>query len=103
MPVIYKKSSPYQATLQKNNLVNYLDFITFVDIPNDDTDVIITVESKFHQRPDLLSYDLYGTVDLWWVFIIRNPDQMIDPIYDLVADLDLYAPDKQRVFDILGV
>ena len=103
MTVIYSKASPYFDTIQKNDLVQYLDFMEFRDIPADDTDEFITVSTKFNQRPDLLSNNLYGTVELWWIFSVRNPDQMIDPIYDLVTNLELFVPTKERAFGILGL
>lgn len=103
MPTIYSKASPYYNTEQKNDLIPYLDFMNFRDISADDTDIAMTVNTKFHQRPDLLSNDLYGTPDLWWIFIVRNPNQMSDPIHDLVTGLDLYVPTKQRVLNIVGL
>ena len=103
MPITYTKGSPYFNTIQKNDLVSYLDFIEFRDIPDDDTDEIIIIDTKFHQRPDLLSHSLYGTTALWWIFIVRNPDQMVDPIFDLVAGLELFAPTKQRALNIVGL
>ena len=103
MAVIYNSSSPYFNTQQKNDLIRYMDFMEYRDIPVDDSDEVVTVSSKFHHRPDLLSNKLYGTPDLWWIFIVRNPDQMMDPIYDLVSGLELYTPIKQRAFSLLGM
>lgn len=103
MATTYKKSSPYYDTTKRNVFVNYLDTMTFREIPSDPTDELITIDTKFNQRPDLLSFDKYGTPNLWWIFVVRNPDQMTDPIYDLVTGLDLYVPTKQRLFSILGI
>lgn len=103
MAITYKRGSPYFNTDQKNDLVSFLDFMEFREIPTDATDEAITVSTKYHQRPDLLSHNLYGTVDLWWVFIVTNPDQMVDPIYDLVTGLDLFVPTKQRLLNIVGL
>ncbi len=100
--VVYNKSSPYFNTSQKNDLVRYLDFMEYRDIAADDNDQELIVSTKFHQRPDLLSNDLYGTPDLWWIFVVRNPDQMVDPIYDLVSGLELYVPTKQRALSLIG-
>ena len=102
MALIFIKESPYFDTDQKNDLIQYLDFVKFRDIPASDTDIVLTVSTKFHQRPDLLSNELYGTTKLWWIFIVRNPDQMVDPIYDLVAGLDLLVPTKQRALNLVG-
>jgi len=100
---IYKNSSPYFKTPQANDLVQYMRYMEFRDVTADDGDEGIEVSTKFHERPDLLSNNLYGTPDLWWIFIIRNPDQLIDPIYGLVAGLNLYVPSKQRIFSLLGM
>lgn len=102
MAVIYKKNSPYFKTPQRNFLVEFLDFYTVRSIPEDDTDDIIIISAKFNERPDLLSNELYGTPDLWWVFIVRNPNQIIDPINDLVSGLEIFVPTKQRLFSLIG-
>ncbi len=103
MTAIYKKSSPYFKTPQRNFLIEFLDFLTFRDIPDDDTDEVIIISAKFNERPDLLSNELYGTPDFWWIFAVRNPDELIDPIYDLVAGLEIVVPTRQRLFSLLGL
>jgi hypothetical protein len=62
--------------------------------PFRDTDQIITLGTKYVNRPDLLSFDLYGTSGYWWIFSVRNPDQIKDPIYDMQAGMTIYAPSK---------
>lgn len=103
MPVPYRESSPYYNTPQRNFVVEHLDFLQFRSIPFDSTDEIIKVSSRFNQRPDLLSNDLYQTPDLWWIFSVRNPDVLVDPINDLVTDLEIFVPTKTRVFSLLGL
>jgi hypothetical protein len=98
----YKSTSPYINTTQRNDLIEYLDLWTQRTIPVDDSDEPLIVSRKYHERPDLLSYDLYGTSEYWWVFAIRNPNSIQDPIYDLVADLEIFVPTKQRVLSFLG-
>lgn len=103
MVVEYRSSSPFFTTAQRNFFVSYLDVQSFRAIPAHSSDEIIKVSPRFDQRPDLLSNDLYGVPDLWWIFVIRNPDIMTDPIYDLVAGLEIYAPTKERAFSLLGL
>lgn len=103
MAELYKSVSPYYTTIKKNNVVSYLDIMNFRSIPEDDSDIALSIHSKYNTRPDLLSNNLYGTPDLWWVFIVRNPDQMIDPIYGLITGLEIYVPTKDRIFGILGL
>ncbi|KKN58215.1 hypothetical protein LCGC14_0554350 [marine sediment metagenome] len=103
MVVIYKKNSPYFTTPQRNFLVEFLDILTFRSIPADDTDELIVLSPQFNERPDLLSNELYGTPDLWWVFTVRNPDTIIDPIYDFVTEIEIFVPTRQRIFSLLGL
>ena len=54
-------------------------------------------------RPDLLAYDLYGEVNLWWVFAQRNMDTLQDPIFDFVPGVQIYIPKKTELFTVLGL
>jgi len=103
MPTSYQPSSPYFTTPQRNFIVEHLDFLQFKSIPSDPTDEVIKVSSKFNKRPDLLSNDLYQTPNLWWIFAVRNPNAIIDPIHDIVTDLELLVPSKIRIFSLLGL
>jgi hypothetical protein len=70
----------------------YLDIAVLRSVPSSDFDQIITIPPEYDQRPDLLSQAEYGTPRLWWVFAMRNPDLIEDPINDFVAGLDIYVP-----------
>lgn len=100
---IYKSTSPYYKTRQRNKIVSYLGSWKPRTIPRDNTDIPIIITDKFKERPDLLSYELYGTPYLWWVFAVRNPNLIKDPIYDLVINLEIFAPTKERLQSILSV
>ena len=84
-----KSTSEYLLTPIKDW---YLDIMVARAVPANDTDAIIKIPPAFDQRPDLLSYQEYGTVNLWWVFAVRNPDLIIDPIEDFVSGLEIYVP-----------
>ena len=100
----YAKTSPYVNTPQRNFLIEYLDFYENRPVPSDDSDELIALSPKHEQRPDLLSAELYGTPNLWWVFAVRNPNIIIDPIYDLKSGLEIFVPTKNRMFNnILGL
>ena len=86
---IYTKTSPYFKTPVLNN---HLDIIDFRDIPASTDDVLYIVNPTYSLRPDLLAFDIYGDVNLWWVFAVRNKDVIQDPIYDLVAGQRIYLP-----------
>jgi hypothetical protein len=84
-----KDTSQYALTPVKNW---WLDLWVPRTVPKSDYDKIIIIPPEFNQRPDLLSQQEYGTPRLWWVFCIRNPDLIIDPINDFVAGLEIYIP-----------
>jgi hypothetical protein len=54
----------------------------------------IVIESKYHNRPDLLANDLYGNAKLWWVFAQLNQDTLVDPILDFVNGLTIVVPEN---------
>ena len=84
-----KNSSQYVLTPVRDW---YLDFWVPRNVPKSDFDKIIIIPPVFDQRPDLLSNEEYGTPSLWWVFSVRNPDLLIDPINDFVSGLEIFVP-----------
>lgn len=56
-----------------------------------------TIGHGYHERPDLLAFQLYGNSRLWWVFPLRNPDLIQDPIRDFVAGLTIIVPPRNVV------
>lgn len=97
--VQYTSSSPYYTTSQTSW---YLDFLNYRELPIDSSDYYLTVSGKYEERPDLLSYDLYGTVNYWWIFSVMNQDILIDPIYDLKTNLIIRIPTSSRLSSLLG-
>jgi hypothetical protein len=96
----YKKNSPYYNTdLGKG----YLDVATFRNIPSVKGDVLFTVTNEYEHRPDLLAFDLYNDPGLWWVFAVRNKSIIKDPIYDLVAGIEIYLPQETTLKNFLGI
>jgi hypothetical protein len=96
---IYNSSSPYYTTKIVNG---YLDVINFRNIPAETDDFLFEVTSTYTNRPDLLAYDLYGDVNLWWVFAMRNKRTIKDPVYDLEAGVKIYLPKLSTLKTILG-
>ncbi len=84
-----KNTSQYSLTPIKNW---YLDILVPRSVPKSDFDDIIIIPPAYNQRPDLLSNATYGTPALWWVFAVRNPDLIIDPIQDFVSGLEIFVP-----------
>jgi hypothetical protein len=100
MAATYSKTSPYYSTSLENG---YLDVINFRDIPAETDDILFEVTSTYENRPDLLAYDLYGDVNLWWVFAIRNKRIIKDPTFDLVAGIKIYLPKITTINTALGL
>lgn len=95
--VTYSGASPYYTTDQTSIYLDYLDFWQGTMIPPVSTDTLYTVQAKYDRRPDLLSNDFYQTVGYWWVFAVRNPDIIKDPINDLKAGVTIYIPSAKNL------
>lgn len=96
----YKRTSPYYITQQGTG---YLDVMAWRSVPAAADDILFTVTSSYENRPDLLAYDLYNDVDLWWVFSARNPSILKDPVFDLKAGTKIYLPKLSAMKKTLGI
>jgi hypothetical protein len=95
----YSSTSPWYNTAINRN---YLDLLNIRPVSAEADDFLYTIESQYSYRPDLLSYDLYGTPDLWWVFIQRNLDVLQDPVFDFIPGVQIYIPKKTSLIKVLG-
>ena len=96
----YKRTSPYYITQQATG---YLDVMTWRTVPAEADDIQFTVTSSYENRPDLLAYDLYNNVELWWVFSARNPSILKDPVFDLKPGTKIYLPKLSAMKKSLGI
>lgn len=96
----YSKTSPYYETKQTGG---YLDVMSLRNIPSQSDDILFYVTKQYENRPDLLAYDLYGDVNLWWVFSVRNRSLIKDPVYDLIAGIEIYLPKLETIRRALGL
>ena len=96
----YSKTSPYAKTQFYGF---FLDVATIPTIPADPKDVLYQIDAIYKQRPDLLAFDLYGDTKLWWVFAVRNPNVIQDPVYDFEPGVIIYIPQKQNLVGALGI
>lgn len=95
----YDTYSPYKDTPVVGN---YLDIWVPRPFPSFEDDTMVELPSQYEHRPDLLANDAYGSSNLWWVFAVRNPEVIKDPIYDLVSGVKIFIPQKQKLLNILG-
>jgi len=100
MAAQYSNTSPWYTT---NVTQNYLDILTIRPVSSAIDDFLYTIEPQYTYRPDLLAYDLYGTSNLWWVFIQRNLDVLQDPIFDFVPGKQIYLPKNSSLTTVLGL
>lgn len=100
MSTNYNKLSPYYTTTDADG---YLDVINFRDIPSETDDILFEITKNYEIRPDLLAYDLYGDVNLWWVFAVRNKTIIKDPVFDMVTGIKIYLPKLSTIKTSLGI
>lgn len=96
----YKSTSPYFTTPIKGF---YLDIQQYRSLPKFRGDLEYTILDQYQYRPDLLAYDFYDDQNLWWVFAVRNPDILKDPVYDLTAGITIFLPTKENLQKYLGL
>ncbi len=96
----YLISSPYVNTELTGE---FLDILTFRSIPKEVDDIVYTIKPQHALRPDLLAYDLYGDSNLWWVFAVRNPNTIEDPIFDFQTGVTIFLPKSTTLKKVLGI
>lgn len=97
--VTYGTTSPYYLT-GFNQF--YLDVMTNRPIPAQSDDILMQINNTYQYRPDLLSYDLYQTPNLWWVFYQRNPNTLTQPPFDFEQGVRIYIPKLTTLKSALG-
>ena len=80
----------------------FLDINELPKLPKSVEDEIYVVEARYNERPDLLAFDRYGSSRLWWVFALRNPDIIEDPIRDFKSGMQIRLPQKGVLETIIG-
>lgn len=91
----YKSYSFFNKTPQDNWSMGYYEDRGMV---LDSSDQYIILESRHNNRPDILSNDLYGVPDLWWVIFRMNMNTINDPLRDFKEGVILRCPTKSRIF-----
>ena len=80
-----------------------MDVWNGITIPSDVSDARYQIDPPYNLRPDLLAHDMYGDTNLWWVFAVRNPDVLIDPVFSFVAPTIIYVPTLAVVKSATGL
>jgi len=98
--VTYASTSPYFTTPVEES--TYLGPMNNRPIPKYADDQQLTITQTYQNRPDLLAQDLYDDAGLWWVFAQRNPNTLVDPIYDFTAGTKIFIPKQTTLKSALG-
>lgn len=96
-PVTYSSTSVYSKT---PFFGDFLDVAKLPEIPKLKDDVLFTVNKTYQFRPDLLAFDLYGDAAYWWVFALRNPNQIQDPVFSMISGTQIYLPKKETILTV---
>ena len=99
MAAKYNSNSPWYTTAINRG---YLSTLTVRPVSSETDDYLYTIEPQYTYRPDLLAFDLYGTYELWWVFMQRNLDVIQDPIFDFIPGTQIYLPKANSLKRVLG-
>lgn len=100
MADIHRKDSFLKAAPLLDSV--FLDVNTLPSMPPASTDEEYDIGTGYDERPDLLAHQLYGSSRLWWVFALRNPDVIVDPIRDFKAGVRIFLPGADTVKNITG-
>lgn len=64
------------------------------------SDTFVTITEEYVNRPDLISFRVYGDRRLWWVIYEFN--NIRDPFFDLGLGQILRIPARDRVIEAIG-
>jgi len=85
-----------------NTFDGFLDINNLPRIPLGEFDTEYKIKEAESGRPDLLANALYGNSRLWWIFALRNPDVIKDPIEDFKAGAVIKLPSPEVVKTFSG-
>ncbi len=93
------------TSYRKDSFLKYAGLIdqTFLDLSNlpaitaSPSDETYTIGHGYDERPDLLAFEIYGSSRLWWVFALKNPDILVDPIRDFKSGTKITLPSPDTV------
>lgn len=93
---IKEKYSRYTQGGKTDVYTNRLGWWERQSIPLADDDITITLNARYAERPDLVSYDIYGKVNLMWLVLSYN--NILDINTEFTKGKVIRLPSPQRVF-----
>ncbi len=97
--VKYSASSPYAITPQTSWFIGQYKHR---NIPSHTEDRDFEITAKYNLRPDLASYELYKDPSYWWIFGVRNPNDIRDPIWDFTTGKTIIIPSMNYLRSVIG-
>lgn len=108
MPGKMERSKFMMQNFIDGNIENDLAFNNFDSFVFKRPRVYFTITDKYLNRPDLISLDVYGKVDFWWVIMKLNG---IDDMYNdftlgdviqipAIADVEEFFIETRRKVDL---
>jgi hypothetical protein len=80
----------------------FLDINSLPKIPEDAFEIDYKIKEAHNGRPDILAMELYGSPRLWWVFALKNPDIIKDPLNDFKPGVIIKIPSPDTVKSFVG-
>ena len=80
----------------------FLDVNSLPKIPEDAYEIEYKIKDAHAGRPDILATEMYGTPRLWWVFALKNPDIIKDPLNDFKPGVMIKIPSPEIIKNMMG-
>lgn len=89
----YDSRSPYAKTQIDGRFLGH--YVHRRAPAADKSDKVMKVSLRWHHRPDLMAYDIYGDARYWWVIPARNG--LEDLTFGVEYGMKLFVPSADRV------
>jgi hypothetical protein len=96
----YGSFSPYALTPMSAG--GYLDIMVKRPVLAEDDDYLYEIEPQYAYRPDLLAFDLYENAKIWWIFALRNPNVLNDPVFNFLPGTKIFLPKASKLRVYIG-
>ncbi len=90
-----EQNSRYVQGGETDRLPNRLDWWERRNFDRRDDDIKLTLSIRYNLRPDLLSFDLYGTPNLAWLILQYN--NIVDINEEFITGKQIVVPSEPRV------
>jgi len=78
--------------------LEFFDTPDFPEFPQNDNDQIITIDSKYEGRIDLLAEDYLGSVEYWWFIALMNDLRVLPNDLGIGKEIRIPAPESVSAY-----